>query len=394
MRGLRWAAGAEIYLILLVGAVGWGKLPTASGRPCLIHCMVKPTGRDPTSKGGLKLRYGLVASPSDPGGKSTTKLSPCAPLTGLDPIPSPAAVKAFPSAIAAILNFANCCRASSLGSHALYDDGEKTLSPSDKCNECPVRLSSIISGSHPFLDRTIAISFARFWASASPGITWIKTLIPAHLSNPTNHFIAGGGWSIPISPTWRGNNTVCSARLSACSRAVSLFSFAADSLALAASEFASASSFAASALYRFNSNSDATASLLCETIEPVVVTPIAVAATAANTTDTINQKSHHSPLWPRNRLEAAAFALLIASVMGGGRVDVFCIIALRTFRKSPGNQISSNVPPSNSSAAIQAIKNVAENVPRFSLIVILASVSNLKPCFLSRFASSARAFAP
>lgn len=41
--------------------------------------------------------------------------------------------------------------------------------------------------------------------------------------------------------------------------------------------------------------------------------------------------------------------------------------------------------PSNSSAARQASRNVAENVPRFSLFVIDASVSSLKPCFLSLF---------
>lgn len=43
--------------------------------------------------------------------------------------------------------------------------------------------------------------------------------------------------------------------------------------------------------------------------------PIAVAANAANATDPISQKSHHSPLCPRNTVEAAVPALSIVSVI-------------------------------------------------------------------------------
>ncbi len=50
--------------------------------------------------------------------------------------------------------------------------------------------------------------------------------------------------------------------------------------------------------------------------------------------------------------------------------------------------ISSSTTPYNSIAAIQARKNVAANVPRFSFIVIPASVS-FNQCFFSRLASSA-----
>jgi hypothetical protein len=50
--------------------------------------------------------------------------------------------------------------------------------------------------------------------------------------------------------------------------------------------------------------------------------------------------------------------------------------------------ISSNATPSSSRAARQARKSVAGKVPRASLFVMDASVSVLKPCFLSRFASS------
>jgi hypothetical protein len=42
-----------------------------------------------------------------------------------------------------------------------------------------------------------------------------------------------------------------------------------------------------------------------------------MAANAAKTTEKISQKSHHSPLWPRNRVEAAVFAPLIVSGIEG-----------------------------------------------------------------------------
>jgi hypothetical protein len=88
------------------------------------------------------------------------------------------------------------------------------------------RPSSIISGRHPNFDRTIAISFAMFWASGSPGTTYINIFVPAHRSNPANHFFAGGSWSNPISPTCLGSMTVCSARLSPFKCSVSLFNAA------------------------------------------------------------------------------------------------------------------------------------------------------------------------
>jgi len=73
----------------------------------------------------------------------------------------------------------------------------------------------------------------------------------------------------------------------------------------------------ASVLYLSNSCPAAAVSLLCETIDPVVVMPIAIAADAAIATEIISQKSHHSPSWPRNGVEAAAFAL--AHRFGHGR---------------------------------------------------------------------------
>jgi hypothetical protein len=52
------------------------------------------------------------------------------------------------------------------------------------------------------------------------------------------------------------------------------------------------------------------------------------------------------------------------------------------------SQISSNATPSNSIAARHAKKNVAAHEPRFSMAVIEFSVSPLKPCSFSHFASS------
>jgi hypothetical protein len=94
-------------------------------------------------------------------------------------------------------------------------------------------------------------------------------------------------------------------------------------------------SFDVSSLYRSMALSEAAASLLWETIEPAVVTPAAMAANATAINDTISQKSHHSPFWPRNRVEAAALALSIVSVIGGLLVAAFGMIALRELRKKP-----------------------------------------------------------
>jgi hypothetical protein len=91
--------------------------------------------------------------------------------------------------------------------------------------------------------------------------------------------------------------------------------------------FASAISFDVLSLYRSSASSALAASLLWETIDPVVVTPIAIADNAASTTDIISQKSQNSPFWPRNRVEAATFALSIVSVIGAV-VAIVCGIVL------------------------------------------------------------------
>jgi hypothetical protein len=234
-----WARAALAALI----ACHFAGVPSASGRPALIHAAVLATGLAPTSKYmpsscGLNLLPPPAFAASESGGKSTTNPRPFTPSTGLPPIPKPALVSACASALAASASALNVCCDAFVGSHALCDVGDITLSPSRKFNDMPERFSSISSGRQPNLNRTIAISFARFWASGSPGITWINIFVPAHCWNPANHFFAGGSWSNPISPTCLGNITVCSARLSAFRCSVSLFSLAADSLAFAASPFA------------------------------------------------------------------------------------------------------------------------------------------------------------
>jgi hypothetical protein len=126
-------------------------------------------------------------------------------------------------------------------------------------------------------------------------------------------------------------STLARAALSAIDLGALNFSNA--NLASAARAFASAMPFAVSNLYLSNASSEAAASLLWETMDPVVVTPVAIAATATNISDIISQKSHHSPLWPRNRVEAAAFALSIVSGIGG-LIAVLCgFVVLREFRK-------------------------------------------------------------
>jgi hypothetical protein len=99
-----------------------------------------------------------------------------------------------------------------------------------------------------------------------------------------------------------------------------------SSFACAASRFAALILDSVSNLNRSKAISVARVSLLCETIDPAVVTPMVVAASAATITDAISQKSHHSPVWPRNRVEAAAFTLLIVSVIGGFTILIFGVI--------------------------------------------------------------------
>ena len=107
----------------------------------------------------------------------------------------------------------------------------------------------------------------------------------------------------------------------------------ASALAASPAAFASDICLPVSNLYFSSALSAAVASRLCETIEPAVATPTAVAANAANITDKISHESHHSPLWPRNRVEVAAFALAIVSIFGGLIVAMFGVIALREFRR-------------------------------------------------------------
>lgn len=115
-------------------------------------------------------------------------------------------------------------------------------------------------------------------------------------------------------------------------RAASAWAPAARAFALAASALAPDICLPVSSWYAASAFPAAIASRLWETSDPVVIMPTAVAANAAIITDTINQKSHHSPLWPRNRVEAAAFALLIVSVIGGFTVLIFGVLALRECR--------------------------------------------------------------
>jgi hypothetical protein len=97
---------------------------------------------------------------------------------------------------------------------------------------------------------------------------------------------------------------------------------------------------------------------LWEAIDPVVVTPIATAAAAAaaNITDTMSQKSQNSPFRPRNRVEAAAFALSIVSVIGEALSAALGIFALREFRGKPWPNL--NTTCLSSSAAIHVRKNI------------------------------------
>src|SRR5579871_547017 len=111
--------------------------------------------------------------------------------------------------------------------------------------------------------------------------------------------------------------------------------FSSSKRASAARACASEISLAVFSLYLSKASSAAAASLLWETMDPVVVTPAAMAAIATPISEIISQKSHQSPLWPRNRVEAAALALSIVSVIGGLLVASFGIFALRELLKRP-----------------------------------------------------------
>jgi hypothetical protein len=124
---------------------------------------------------------------------------------------------------------------------------------------------------------------------------------------------------------WPANSFIASAMRFRCSTEMDrgFLNFSNSNWASATRALASAILLSVCNLKRSNTSSAAEASRLCETIEPVVVIPIAIAANAAKTSDAISQKSHHSPLWPRNRVEAAAFALVMVSFIGGLTVAIF-----------------------------------------------------------------------
>jgi hypothetical protein len=315
MRGLIVAA----YLGVWSGTAGAGMLPISSGLPCLIHCMVDATGREPTcrytpSSFGRKFLCGSLAESS--GGKSTTINSPWTPTTGYEPTPSPAFVRAPARDIAAACNTENLCCASLFGSHTLCEAGDITINPSLRFREAPERLSSTNSGFQPNFERTIAISFAKFCASGSFGTTWISILVPAQRSNPANQILALGSSLKPSKPTCLGINTVCSARFSACKLAVSLFSAAVRSMAFDATSLANETSFAASALYfsrassfSFSSTFELASLILPDTtIAYVAATPIINAATNI-------QLAHHdtssADIW-RAPLIMLPFVVLVA----------------------------------------------------------------------------------
>lgn len=86
-------------------------------------------------------------------------------------------------------------------------------------------------------------------------------------------------------------------------------------------------------LNRSSASSAAAASLLWAIIEPDVAITAAIAANATAIPAITSAKSHHSPLWPRNRVEAALFVLSIVSVIGGVTVTIFGVVVLRENRK-------------------------------------------------------------
>ncbi len=108
--------------------------------------------------------------------------------------------------------------------------------------------------------------------------------------------------------------------VSSFARSASLWSVAAFASAAPAASPAAKPAFEASAilpavsvLNRSSSASAACASLLCANIDPAVATPTELATSAVKINDTMSTISHHSPLWPRNKVEEAALALLITS---------------------------------------------------------------------------------
>jgi hypothetical protein len=199
-----------IYLGLSAGTWSAALLPSMSGLPALIHATVAPTGLDPTCKYtpsncGLNLLPFPALAASESGGKSITII----PLgMGLSPTPNPAKVNALASACLASLSFENNWWAGLFGFHILYEPGENTVRPSLRFNDIPDRFSSTNSCTHPHLETIIAISFARFCASGSPGTTWINSFVPAQRSRPANQVLALGSSLSPISPACLGSSFV------------------------------------------------------------------------------------------------------------------------------------------------------------------------------------------
>src|SRR5664280_1204834 len=189
------------------------------------------------------------------------------------------------------------------------------------------RVISALSITKPPSLRAFWIWVPRMAASASNAYDSSLTIFPANLETVCDIV------ACCTTSTRRGANLASS--LSRSERSASAFRVASAASALAVSPAALAVEICLpiSSLYFSSASSAAIASRLCETIEPVVAMPITVAASAATITDTINQKSHHSPLWPRNKVEAAAFVLLIVSVMGGATVLIFGILAIREYRR-------------------------------------------------------------
>ena len=174
-----------------------------------------------------------------------------------------------------------------------------------------------ISGSQCAWLSTSRIDAARLFGSGPSPKTYMAAFVPENGNKATTSS------SLAASAISRGDLNLSSASCAS----------TAFCAASAARAFASAISPAVFDWNFVRAWSVARVSLLCETIEPTVATPIAAAANAANTTDMISQKSQNSPFWPRNKVEAAAFALLIVSCMGGMIFVAFGVFAAIEYRR-------------------------------------------------------------
>lgn len=208
----RRAALAAVMSIYCLGAV---ETPAASGLPALIHSMVSVIGRSPTTtKTPSRTGTNGVVAPAGTGVKPY-------PETRLSPTAKPALVSESASTWAALAHsnqgWFGWSRVQAL------PVGYETLTPSG--NWPVVRLESICALVQPNSRNTTTISLARLRASASSAGTTINS-VSANASIPANHSRALGGSLMPILPTRRGSITFCNAKLSAVSRADSLFNLA------------------------------------------------------------------------------------------------------------------------------------------------------------------------